>query len=83
VEESGTVGSPGEVVKIRQSARSVAASLEGDPTGQPSVDTPLVVVGGEAIQLSMEVAALRAWRRHRPAQQGRTGQGMPAGITRE
>jgi hypothetical protein len=58
VEESGTVGSPGEVVKIRQSACSRAASLEGRPTGQPSVDTPLVVVGGEAIQLSMEVEAV-------------------------
>ncbi|MDB6158845.1 MAG: hypothetical protein JWO04_2551 [Gammaproteobacteria bacterium] len=49
---------PSEVLKIRGLACGRVASLEGRPTTQSDVDTPLVVVGGESIQLAMEVEAV-------------------------
>ena len=45
-------------MKIRRLACSHAASLEGRPTTQTCVVTPLVVVDGESIQLPMEVEAV-------------------------
>ena len=45
-------------MKIRRLACSRAASLEGCPTTQSGVDTPLVVVSGESIQLAMKVEAV-------------------------
>jgi hypothetical protein len=45
---------PGEVIEIRPLACSRAASLEGRPATQSGVDTPLVIVVGESIQLAME-----------------------------
>ena len=58
IEETGTVRSPCEVMKIRRLACSRAASLERCPTSQSSVDAPLVVVGSESIQLAIEVEAV-------------------------
>jgi hypothetical protein len=55
VEETRVVRSPREVIEIRRLTCSRAASLEGRPATQSGVDTPLVVVGGESIQLAMEV----------------------------
>jgi hypothetical protein len=58
VKEAGTVGSPGEVMKIRGLTCSRGVSLEGRLATQTGVDAPLVVVGGESIQLAMEVEAI-------------------------
>jgi hypothetical protein len=46
------------VLKIRRLACSRAASLDGRPTTQSGVNAPLVVVGGESIQLAMEVESI-------------------------
>jgi hypothetical protein len=45
-------------MKIRRLACSRVTLLEGRPTTQSVVDAPLVVVGGESIQLAMEVEAI-------------------------
>ena len=45
-------------MKIRRLACTRAASLARRPTFQSSVDAPLVVVGGESIQLAMQVEAV-------------------------
>jgi hypothetical protein len=45
-------------MKICRLGCSRAASLDGRPATQSSVDAPLVVVGGEAIQLATEVEAV-------------------------
>jgi len=45
-------------MKIRRLACARAASLEGRPTTQAGVHPPLVVVGGESIQLTMKVEAI-------------------------
>jgi hypothetical protein len=58
VKEAGTVGSPSEVLKIRGLARSRAVSLEGRPATEPRVNAPLIVIGGESIQLAMQVEAV-------------------------
>jgi hypothetical protein len=58
VKEAGTVGSPSEVMKICRSACSRATSLERHPTTESGVNAPLVVIGGESIQLAMQVEAV-------------------------
>jgi hypothetical protein len=42
-------------MKIRRRVYSCAASLEGCSAIQSSVNAPLVVIGGESVQLSMQV----------------------------
>jgi hypothetical protein len=46
------------VLKIRGLARSRAVSLEGRPATEPRVNAPLIVIGGESIQLAMQVEAV-------------------------
>ena len=58
VKEAGAVGSPSEVVEIRRSVYNRAMSLERRPTTESSVNAPLVVIGGESIQLAMKVEAV-------------------------
>jgi len=58
VEEATTVGLPREVIEIRRLAHGSAASLEGCVAAQSSMDTSLVVIVGEAIQLPMQVGTV-------------------------
>ena len=45
-------------MKICRSACSRATSLERRPTTQSGVNAPLVIIGGESIQLAMQVEAV-------------------------
>ena len=56
--EAGTVGSPSEVLEIRRLECSCAAPLEWRSTTKSGVNAPLVVIGGESIQLAMKVEAV-------------------------
>jgi hypothetical protein len=58
VKESGTVGSPSEVLEIRRLECTCAASLGRRSTTESGVNAPLVVIGGESIQLAMQVEAV-------------------------
>jgi hypothetical protein len=50
--------SPCEVIEVRQLTCSRAASLDGRSATESSVNTSLVVIGGESIQLSTEVETI-------------------------
>jgi len=58
MEEAGTVRSPCEVIEVCGLTCGLAASLDGRPATESSVNTSLVVIGGEPIQLAMEVDAV-------------------------
>ena len=45
-------------MEIRRSACSCAMSLERRPTAEPGVNAPFIVIGGESIQLAMQVEAV-------------------------
>jgi hypothetical protein len=69
VEEAGTVGPPGEVIKIRPLIGSSSASPEWRPATKSGVDTPLVPLSGTAhvglLYLAMIIGALlgaACWR---------------------
>jgi hypothetical protein len=58
VKEAGTVGSPSELLKIRGVECTCGVPLERRPTTQSGVNAPLVIIGGESIQLAMQVEAV-------------------------
>jgi len=47
-------------MEIRRSACSRAILLERRPTPEPGVGAPLIVIGGESIQLAMQATIVRA-----------------------